>query len=172
MVEGVTIQTPDNRTLKGSDGSRPRTIVQQCQLTEPFTRHVSLEMRWFSVAWEHFRAFETAGFKHIHAVTLLSLLDDDFLSFVVCLFDCANNDCELLGIQSIEHECLQQAFAEFVLCFLRFFDNFWREVLFLVMLAKNLSRYTFAAALILPLSQFLLEFFFVFFLLLALFRVF
>ena len=94
MVEGVSVKTPADTVLQGSDGGSPWSIVEQGQLSKAFARCIHLQLGGLCVALEDLGAVQCSLLEDIHAVTGVTLNNDRFTSFELFLLDGINDDVE------------------------------------------------------------------------------
>ena len=112
VVERISVKAPDNAVFDGLDGCCSRCVIKEGQLTEACARHVSLERCGLGVAFEDLGAKEATLLQDVHAVTDVTLLDDQGACGCLHLTDGIDDDIELMFIESVEHESLQQPFSQ------------------------------------------------------------
>ena len=98
VVERVSVQPPHNRLLFRSDRCSPRCVVEECQLTKAISRVVFLEEGGGRGTLKDLSAIEYALLDNVHAVSLVTLTDEDISRIDLDLFNRINNDLKLLFI--------------------------------------------------------------------------
>lgn len=142
MVECIAIKFPNDTVLDCFNGCCARSIVQKSKFTEAFTWHVGLKSRRLGLSFENLSAEKRSGLKNIHAITIIAFFDDTLTSWCINFFDCINNCCKFLFVQSIKHKCLQKTFLKLYFCLVSLGHNFRLEIALFVKSSINFGGNT------------------------------
>ena len=106
VIEGLSIQDPKKRRCVWNNGCCSWSVIEKSQFSKCLSRFVSLQKRWFFIAWEQFKAAQFSTFNYIQAISMVSLLDNGFLWLSLFLWHCINDYFFFSRIQSRKHKCI------------------------------------------------------------------
>lgn len=99
-------------------------------------------MRWLSLTCEDLCALKRTLTKNIHAVALITLLNNYSAIHYFNDLDSVKDDVELILIKSVEHESLEKFGFELVFLLISLVEHWRSEVFLLVVSTKDFCRDT------------------------------
>ena len=139
VVEGATVEGPEERVRICYDGGRAWGVIKQCQFSEGLTRLVLLQESRFCLSTEKLGAQEDTALYHEKLSAILALGDDCVTCSESFFFHGTHYNEEFLIIQRLEEEGVLQTSAYLSLSLLGLFDNSRLEVTLLVPCTVRLS---------------------------------
>lgn len=104
MGESVSVELPQDAVLVGGDSCGSGCVVQEGQLSESFTRLVSLQESRLRVALKDLGARQRSGTNDVEAVAFISFFDDNIVLGGLKLLHGVDDNVLLLLVEGAKHE--------------------------------------------------------------------
>lgn len=139
MVESVTVQFIKHTLgMCGNSGSSGG-VVQESELTESFTRLVGLQELGLGSTRELFGAVEVTLLNNEEDFTLIALLNNILTGLESLLVHSFDNNLEFIGLESLEHESLEEALFDLIFNFVGLRNDLLDVFFLLVVLSESFS---------------------------------
>jgi hypothetical protein len=139
VVEGATVEGPEERVCVCYDGGRAWGVIEQCQFSEGFTCLVLFQEGSLGLTAENLRAGEDTALYDEKLSTILTLGDNCVTCSEALFFHGTHYNEEFLIIQRLEEEGMLQTSAYLSFSLLGLFDHSRLEVTLLVPCTVRLS---------------------------------
>lgn len=141
MIEGLSIQGPEEAVSVGEDIRCSRRVVEEGELTKGFTSLIFLEKGWCILSLEQLSAREDPAFDDEQLTAIFTLLDHVFSWRKLLLLHGIDNNFEVSVAQRLEQERSFKPLGDLVPCILGLTDDSGLEVTLLVPRSEGLGTH-------------------------------